>query len=98
VAPLTAASNILPELKAWALACPLGGKNRYVGVSPQKQEKLVYFYDTLGTLVIGRGYYNAKNTYWEFRLITPKGRKLLKTMESNNLKYLSTRKTYIMAI
>jgi exonuclease III len=54
------------------------------------QEQLEAFYATLGPRFIAGGDYNAKHTDWGSRLITPRGRVLLKTMESNHLTHLST--------
>jgi hypothetical protein len=54
-----------------------------------KQEQLEDFYNTLGRRFIAGGDYNAKHTDWASRLITPRGHKLLKTIERNNLKHLS---------
>jgi hypothetical protein len=48
------------------------------------------FYNTLGPRFIAGGDYNAKHTDWGSRLITPHGREVLKTLESNNLSHLST--------
>jgi hypothetical protein len=55
-----------------------------------KQEQLKDFYSSLGRRFIAGGDYNAKHTDWGSRLITPGGREVLKTMERNNLKHLST--------
>jgi hypothetical protein len=55
-----------------------------------KQELFLDFYNTLGRLFIEGGNYNAKHTDWGFRLDSFNGRHLLKMMESNNLKRLST--------
>jgi hypothetical protein len=55
-----------------------------------KQEQLEDFYNTLGRRFIAGGDYNAKHTDWGSRLITPRGHEVLKTMERNNLKHLST--------
>jgi hypothetical protein len=55
-----------------------------------KQEQLEDFYNTLGRWFIAGGDYNVKHTDWESRLITPRGHEVLKTMERNNLKHLST--------
>jgi hypothetical protein len=49
-----------------------------------KQEQLEDFYNTLRRRFIAGGDYNAKHTDWGSRLITPRGRKVLKTMERNN--------------
>jgi hypothetical protein len=49
-----------------------------------KQEQLEYYYNTLGRQFIA-GDYNAKLTVWVSRLITPRGREVLNTMERNNL-------------
>jgi hypothetical protein len=56
------------------------------------QEQLEDFYATLRSRFIAGGDYNAKHTDWVSRLITPRGRILLKTMESNNLTHLSKEK------
>jgi hypothetical protein len=48
------------------------------------------FFITLGPRFIAGGDYNAKHTDWGSRLITSRGREVLKTMESNNLAHLST--------
>jgi hypothetical protein len=55
-----------------------------------KQEQLEDFYDNLKSRFIAGGDYNAKHTDWESRLITPRGRGVLKTIERKNLKHLST--------
>jgi endonuclease/exonuclease/phosphatase family metal-dependent hydrolase len=47
-------------------------------------------YNTLRHRFIAGGDYNAKHTDWASRLITPRGHKLLKTIERNKLKCLST--------
>jgi hypothetical protein len=62
-----------------------------------KQEKLEDIYNTLGRRFIAGGEYNAKHTNWGSRLITPRGREALKTMERNNLKHIYGR-THILAI
>jgi hypothetical protein len=48
------------------------------------------FYNTLGPRFIAGGDYNAKHTDWGSRIITPRGREVLKILESNNLSHLST--------
>jgi hypothetical protein len=55
-----------------------------------KQEQLETFYNTLGQQFIAGGDYNAKHTAWGSRLITPRGRKIYKTMEHLHLRHLST--------
>jgi hypothetical protein len=55
-----------------------------------KQEQLEDFYNILGRWFIAVGDYNAKHTGWGSRLITPRRREVLKTMERNSLKHLST--------
>jgi hypothetical protein len=55
-----------------------------------KQEQFKDFYNILGGRFIAGGDYNAKHTDWGSRLISFKGCELFKTMESMNLKYLST--------
>jgi hypothetical protein len=52
------------------------------------KQKQLDFYNTLGHQFIA-GNYNAKHTDWGSRLITPRGREVLKMMERNNLKLLS---------
>jgi hypothetical protein len=52
--------------------------------------QLADFYNTLGPRFIAGGDYNAKHTDWGSRLITPRGREVLRTLESNNLSHLST--------
>jgi hypothetical protein len=56
------------------------------------QEQLENFYHSLGYRFIAGGDYNAKHTNWGSRIISSRGRVLLKTMENNNLKPLSSRK------
>jgi hypothetical protein len=55
-----------------------------------KQVQLTAFYNTFGRRFIAGGDYNAKYTYWGSRLITPRGREVLKTMEQLHLQHLST--------
>jgi hypothetical protein len=55
-----------------------------------KQEQFEDFYKTLRRRFIAGGDYNAKHTDWGSRLISFEVRELLITMESMNLKYLST--------
>jgi hypothetical protein len=56
-----------------------------------KLEQLEDFHNTLGRRFTAGGDYNAKQTDWGSRLITPRGREILRTMERNNLKHLSMR-------
>jgi hypothetical protein len=51
-----------------------------------KQEQLEEFYNTLGHQFITGGDYNAKHTDWRSRLISPRGREVLKTMKKKKLK------------
>jgi hypothetical protein len=55
-----------------------------------KQVQLAAFYNTLGCLFLAGGDYNAKHTDWGSRLITPRGREVLKTMEQLHLHHLCT--------
>jgi hypothetical protein len=55
-----------------------------------KQVQLAAFYSTLGHRFIAGGNYNAKHTDWGSRLITPRGREILRTMGKLNLHHLST--------
>jgi hypothetical protein len=55
-----------------------------------KKEHFEGFFKTLGNKFFAGGDYNAKHPTWGSRLITPKGRELLKAMKANNLQHLST--------
>jgi hypothetical protein len=55
-----------------------------------KHEQLAAFYNTLGHRFIAGGDYNAKHTAWRSRLISPRRREVLKTMEQLNLNHIST--------
>jgi hypothetical protein len=55
-----------------------------------KQEQLADFFSSLGPRFLAGCDYNAKLTDWGSRLITPRGREVLKTMESQHLHYFST--------
>jgi hypothetical protein len=46
-----------------------------------KQEQLEEFYNSPGLRIITGEDYNAKHTNWGSRLISPRGREVLKTME-----------------
>ena len=48
------------------------------------------FFDSLEKKFIVGGDFNAKHTHWGSRLITPRGRELLKSMQSKNLHHVST--------
>jgi exonuclease III len=65
-----------------------------------KQEELEEFYNSLGHQFIAGGDYNAKHTDWVFRLITPRGPEVLKTMggERKQLKTYILGRTHILAI
>lgn len=54
------------------------------------KEQYEEFFNSLGNRFIAGGDYNAKHTQWGSRILNPKGRVLLKTIQSSNLKYLST--------
>jgi hypothetical protein len=56
-----------------------------------KQDKIEDFYNTLVRRFSAGGDYSAKRTDWGSRLITPRGRELLKSMESDNLKHIHGR-------
>ena len=56
-----------------------------------KEADYITFFRTLRHRFIAGGDYNAKNSTWDARLTTPKGRELFKAMSNNNLQYLSTR-------
>jgi hypothetical protein len=55
-----------------------------------KQGQLKDFYNTLGHRFIAGRDYNANHMDWGSRLITPRGRKVLKAMERIKLKHLFT--------
>lgn len=54
--------------------------------------KFTEFFHTLGARFIAGGDYNSKHTHWGSRLITPKGRALLKAANNINAEIISTRK------
>jgi hypothetical protein len=54
-----------------------------------KQEQFDDVYNNLGQHFIAGGDYNAKHTDWGYTLISFKGHKLLKMMDSNSFKHLS---------
>jgi hypothetical protein len=56
-----------------------------------KHGQLAAFYNNLGHRFITGGDYNAKDTAWGSRLISPCGREVLKTMEQLNLNHISAR-------
>jgi hypothetical protein len=58
-----------------------------------KHEQLAAFYNTLGRRFIAGGDYNAKHTDWGSRLISPRGREVLKAMERVNLHW----RTHLLA-
>uniref|UniRef100_A0A1Y1KFT3 Reverse transcriptase domain-containing protein n=1 Tax=Photinus pyralis TaxID=7054 RepID=A0A1Y1KFT3_PHOPY len=51
----------------------------------------IQFFDTLGNKFICGGDWNAKHIHWGSRLVTTKGRNLLKAIMTNNYNYHSTR-------
>jgi hypothetical protein len=55
-----------------------------------KQEQLEDFYNTLGHQFIAGSDYNAKHTEWRSRLTSPRGREILRTIEKNNFRHIST--------
>lgn len=55
-----------------------------------KKREFEEFYNMLGQRFIAAGDYNAKHYHWGSRLITSRGRELMKAMQSNNLQQLST--------
>jgi len=54
--------------------------------------KFTEFFHTLGARFIAGGDYNSKHTLWASRLITPKGRALLKAASNTNAEIISSRK------
>jgi len=55
-----------------------------------KAEQFRHFYTSLGHRFLAGGDYNAKHTHWGSRLVTPRGRELLKATQEENLMYVST--------
>jgi hypothetical protein len=55
-----------------------------------KAEQFRHFYATLQNRFLAGGDYNAKHTHWGSRLITPRGRELLKAVQEENLMHVST--------
>jgi hypothetical protein len=55
-----------------------------------KKEQFEIFYHTPGARFIACGDYNAKHHQWGSRLITPRGRELVKAMVNINLNHLFT--------
>jgi len=54
-----------------------------------KAEQFRHFYTSLGHRSLAGGDYNARHTHWGSRLVTPRGRELLKTMQKENLMHVS---------
>jgi hypothetical protein len=59
-----------------------------------KQVQLAAFYSILECRFIAGGDYNAKHIDWGSRLITPRGREILRTMEQLNLQLSTGEPTY----
>jgi len=55
-----------------------------------KSEQYIKFLETLGNRFIAAGDYNAKRTQWGSRLTSPRGRELLKAIDTMNLSTVST--------
>jgi len=55
-----------------------------------KAEQFQEFFSTLGNRFIAGGDYNAKHLMWGSRIITSKGRELLKAIRKDNLQHIST--------
>ena len=54
------------------------------------KENFDSLFDALGNRFIAGGNYNAKHTQWGSRLVTARGKNLLKIITTNNLSYLTT--------
>ena len=54
------------------------------------KENFDSLFDVLGNRFIAGGDYNAKHTQWGSRLVTARGKNLLKSIITNNLNYLTT--------
>lgn len=57
---------------------------------PIKCQQFIKYFESLGRRFIAGGDYNAKHTFWGSRLITTKGRELIKSIEDMNLETIST--------
>lgn len=55
-----------------------------------RQQQFEAFFNSLGCRFLAGGDYNAKHTNWGSRLITPRGRQLMTTINTNQLDHLST--------
>lgn len=55
-----------------------------------KKNDFQEYFQTLGNKFLAGGDYNSKHTRWGSRLVTTKGRELLKTLEDNRYSFLST--------
>lgn len=55
-----------------------------------KQEDYEEYFKTLGPRFVAGGDFNAKHTFWGSRIITPKGRQLLSTLNKLRLGAIST--------
>lgn len=55
-----------------------------------KESQFCEYFNTLGHRFIAAGDYNAKHTFWGSRLISPKGRELLKCIQTNGMDVVST--------
>jgi hypothetical protein len=55
-----------------------------------KAEQFGQFYAFLGHHFLAGGDYNAEHTHWGSRLVTPRGRELLKAMQEEYLMHVST--------
>jgi hypothetical protein len=74
--------DFVGHLSIWAVSLP-----------PKQttcKAQLEDFFITLGPRFIAGGDYNDKHTDWGSRLITPRGREVFKSLESNKLAHLST--------
>lgn len=55
-----------------------------------KSQNFNDFFNTLGSPFLTGGDFNAKHTHWGSRLISPRGRELMKSIDDCNLSHLST--------
>ena len=69
-------------------------EDRYGTITPPRhsiaKENLDSLFDTLGNRFIAGGDYNAKHIQWGSRLVTARGKNLLKSISTNNLNFLTT--------
>lgn len=74
--------DLMGDLTISAAYCPPKHNN--------KEIQYTEYFETLGKRFIAGGDYNAKHVHWGSRLITTKGRELLKSIEAGGLRVVSS--------